>query len=193
MDIPGFFYFPKVIEPETGKDILKFLNKQEWKGVSASETGRKVQQYGYEYDYSTRKGSDYKHIQDIPDILTPLQQTGLKIIEPLIDKEQFEKCKLNQCIVNKYEPGQGISAHYDKESFGPVIACFTFGSSTAITFSTIKNKEKVVVEKYVEPNSVYLMTGESRYEWKHEIKPRVSDDNVRRGTRISVTFRSVND
>lgn len=35
------------------------------------------------------------------------------------------------------------------------------------------------------------MTGESRYEWKHEIKPKLYDDGNPRTTRISVTFRTV--
>ncbi len=193
MDIPGFYYFAEVIDPEMGEDIVDYLNNKEWKGISISETGRKVQQYGYEYNYVTRKGSDYKKINPIPDILLSIQQVGLNLVEPIVDKEVFEECKLNQCIVNKYESKQGISAHIDKESFGPVIVCFTLGSGTAITFS--KNGE--VIEKYVEPNSVYIMTGESRYNWKHEIKSRLTDkmgDNkIRRSTRISVTFRTVSE
>lgn len=192
-NLPGFYYFKNVIEPELANDITEFLNSQEWKGISASETGRKVQQYGFEYDYSTRKDTGYKKVQDIPELLLLLQQIGLKTVESLVPEETLELCKLNQCIVNKYEPRQGISAHIDKETFGPVVVCFTIGSGTTMTFTTIKNKEKVVVEKYVEPNSVYLMTGESRYEWKHEIKPRVSDEGIRRQTRISVTFRTVTD
>jgi alkylated DNA repair dioxygenase AlkB len=197
MSIPGLYYFPNVIDPELADDITEFLNDQDWKGVSTSETGRKVQQYGYEYDYSTRKGSDYKKINPIPELLLLLQQMGLKTIGELMDEETLNLCTLNQCIVNKYEPKQGISAHIDKESFGPVIVCFTLGSGTTMTFTTIKNNEKIVFEKYVEPNSVYLMTGESRYKWKHEIKSRVSDETkngkIRRGTRISVTFRTVSE
>jgi alkylated DNA repair dioxygenase AlkB len=194
MDLPGFFYFKNVIEPDLADDIISFLNEQEWKGVSASETGRKVQQYGFEYDYSTRKGSDYKKIADIPELLLLLQQIGLHTVESLVDEETFEKCQLNQCIVNKYEPKQGISAHIDKVTFGPAIVCFTLGSGTTMTFTkTDKDGTKHTIDKYVEPNSVYLMTGESRYLWKHEIKSRVADGKIRRKTRISVTFRTVSE
>ena len=49
------------------EEIIDFLNDQEWKGVSASETGRKVQQYGFEYDYLSRKGTDYKKADEIPE------------------------------------------------------------------------------------------------------------------------------
>jgi alkylated DNA repair dioxygenase AlkB len=172
-------------------DIIDYLNNQVWGGVSTSETGRKVQQYGFEYDYSTRKGSDYKKIEEIPELLSLLQTMGLHTVESLVDKEIFEKTKLNQCIVNKYEPKQGISAHIDKTTFGPVIVCFTLNSGTTMTFSRMVGDIKEVIEKYVEPNSVYLMTGESRYLWKHEIKSRLTDNRIKRKTRISVTFRTV--
>src|SRR5690606_9977836 len=99
----------------------------------------------------------------------------------------------NQCIVNRYLPGQGISAHIDKETFGPVIACFTLGSGTDITFSRTLDGNKVTIDKHVEPCSLYIMTGESRYNWKHEIKSRLYDNDVKRNTRISVTFRTVSE
>lgn len=192
MDIPGFFYIKNAFESRVANEIIKFLNEQEWKAISASETGRKVQQYGFEYDYSTRKDSEYKKIQDIPEILLLLQKIGLDKVKELIP-ETLENCKLNQCIVNKYDPGQGISAHIDKITFGPAIVCFTLGSATTMTFSKTINGKKVVVEKYVEPNSLYIMSGDARYEWKHEIRPRFTDEGIRRGTRISVTFRTVNE
>lgn len=186
--IKGFYYFKNIIDEKTGADIYFFLNTQEWKGISASFNGRKIQQYGYEYNYSTRQDSDYKKIEDIPEILLHLQQIGIqKIKNELANPEEFNACTLNQCIVNKYESKQGISAHIDKETFGTAIVCFTLGSGTTVTFSN--NCEKV--EKYVEPNSLYIMTGRSRYSWKHEIIPRAADNGVKRETRISVTFRTV--
>lgn len=193
MDLPGFYYFKNIIDKELSDNIIKYLNNQEWKGISASENGRKVQQYGFEYNYITRGDSEYKKIQDIPEILMNLQKIALNTVKEVVSEEIFNESKLNQCIVNKYEPKQGISAHIDKISFGPVIACFTLGSGTTMTFTTIRNKEKITIEKYVESNSLYIMSDESRYSWMHEIKPRVADDGVRRGTRISVTFRSVNE
>jgi len=191
MDLSGFFYFPNSVEPDLANEIVDYLNNQEWKGVTASETGRKVQQYGYEYDYASRKDKDYKKAPDIPELLLLLQYIGLNTVECLIDPKTFDMCKLNQCIVNKYEPKQGISAHIDKRTFGPAIVCFTLGSGTTIIFSRTLDGETKTIEKYVEPNSLYIMSGESRFEWKHEIKPKVTDKGIRRGTRISVTFRTV--
>ena len=50
------------------------------------------------------------------------------------------------------------------------------------------------------PNSLMIMTGESRYVWSHGITPRKSDmvptatggmNVVKRGVRISLTFRKI--
>lgn len=177
-NLPGFFYIPEIIDSEYEKKLINFINEQEWKSLSASKNGRKVQQYGYEYDYTSRSAS--KKIDDIPIELLVLQKKAL-------DHTEGHKCSLNQCIINRYEPGQGISAHVDREFFGPVVACFSLGSGISITFS----KEDEKIEKYVEPRSLYVMTGESRLLWTHEIKPRLSDGKIKRGNRISVTFRSL--
>lgn len=39
--------------------------------------------------------------------------------------------------------------------------------------------------------SCLIFSGEARYRWKHAIKPKVEDNGVPRGTRVSVTFRKV--
>jgi len=48
---------------------------------------------------------------------------------------------------------------------------------------------------YVAPRSVYIMTGEARYKWKHEMIARKSDivdgKRVKRERRISITLRNV--
>lgn len=43
----------------------------------------------------------------------------------------------------------------------------------------------------LEPNSLLVLQGEARYKWKHGIAPRKSDNGVRRGRLISLTFRKV--
>jgi len=48
---------------------------------------------------------------------------------------------------------------------------------------------------YVKPNSLYIMSGDARYVWTHELSPKkydMSDGNkINRVRRISVTFRNV--
>lgn len=192
MDLNGFYYIKNAISLELSKESLNFIDKQKWDSISSSSTGRKVQQYGYKYDYITRSDTDYEKIKDIPEELLPLRNIAIDNVNKLIP-ELSDKYILNQCIINKYEPGQGISAHIDKTTFGPVITCFTLGSGTTITFSKYVDGKQIYIDKYVEPNSLYIMSGESRYEWKHQIKSVLKDDGVRRRTRISVTFRTVDE
>ena len=50
---------------------------------------------------------------------------------------------------------------------------------------------------YVNNNSLYIMSGESRWDWSHEIKGVKNDiidgKRVPRKSRISITFRSNNE
>lgn len=77
----------------------------------------------------------------------------------------------NQCIVNNYEAGQGISKRTDVSSYGDVIGCYTFGSGATMVFKKYTEK----YELYVEPNSLYIMSGDARYKWTHEMLGKHSD------------------
>jgi alkylated DNA repair dioxygenase AlkB len=50
-------------------------------------------------------------------------------------------------------------------------------------------------EVYVAPDSLYIMSGEARYIWKHSMLSRKTDmvdgKRIKRGRRISLTFRNV--
>ena len=89
----------------------------------------------------------------------------------------------NQCIINNYYKGQGISPHIDVTSYGGVIGCFTLGSGAIMKFSYGDED----VEIYVKPNSVYIMSGDSRYKWKHSMPVK----KTRKDRRVSITFRNV--
>jgi hypothetical protein len=99
--------------------------------------------------------------------------------------------KFNQVIINKYEPGQGISKHTDAKDYGPIIGCYTIESGATMKF----NKDKDSVSIYTKPNSLYIMSGDSRYKWTHEMTSTKSDNvdgkRVPRTRRISITFRHV--
>lgn len=189
-ELDGFYYFPNAISDELSNIVVSYLDSQTWEGITSSKTGRKVQQYGYKYDYM-RNNRDFEKIADIPDPILMLKQVACEVADKTIPKEFYDLSKLNQCIVNRYNPGHGIAAHIDKRTLGNIVVCFTLLSGITITFTTMKNKKQIQVEKYVEPNSLYFMTGDSRYVWQHEIKPKLSDNDIKRETRISVTLRTV--
>jgi alkylated DNA repair dioxygenase AlkB len=185
-DIKGLFYFGNI-----GKDLTKMIKKLDnlnWKPITNNPNSRLVQHYGYIYDYNNydiaQKG------KDMPDFIDKLRKKLTLICKKLnlIDNDYI----FNQCIVNNYEAGQSISKHIDVKSYGAVIGCFTIGSGATMKFS--KNDE--YHDLYVAPNSLYIMSSDARYVFKHEMTGTKYDNyngqKIERGRRISITFRMVN-
>ena len=181
-DIPeGLYYYGDVLPLKLKDRVITFL-LNEWRLGNFKEVGetknsgilsRKVLQFGYEYIYTTH--SVKKIDRNLPQII-------LDIIKYL---PKYSDTKFNQCIINRYENGQGITPHIDAECFGSVICCFTFGEGSLMNFKRVIDEKEYNLR--VEDNSVYIMSGESRYEWKHSM-PNLESNNL---NRYSITLRIV--
>ena len=192
--VPGLYYIDDVFSAADCGTIVKNLDAcQRWTPLTGSKNSRMVQHYGYIYDYTSGK-VDQK-CDPIPNFLTPMRDVLQYICSEL--KLMDEKYEFNQCIVNNYEPGQGISRHVDAAAYGHVIGCYTLGSGATMMFTSPNSETHAV---YVQPGSLYLMVGDkntlnARYDWSHQMDGRKSDvvngKRVPRGRRISVTFRNV--
>lgn len=100
----------------------------------------------------------------------------------------------NKLIVNEYEPGQGIAPHVDcVPCFGPVVCSVTIGSQCVMELSAVDGDEAESL--LLEPGSLLVLRGDSRYKWRHAIPGRKSDgvdgQTMLRGRRVSLTFRTV--
>lgn len=185
-NIPGLYYYPNFLTPTQVKNITTDLkNSSKWKGVTASARSRQVIQYGYEYSYS---GGDLQSIDPIPPLYALF--TDRSQMDPEL-QQVLANWQPDQLLINRYLPGQGISAHTDHvRQFGPIVVAITLGSGIEMEFT--KGTEKVNV--YVEPNSLYVMSGDARYKWRHAIIPRKSDvvngQVIPRGIRDSLTYRT---
>lgn len=179
--IPGLVYHVNAITAEQERALLNQLDSDEcvWTPITDSAKSRRIQHYGYRYDYKRRAVTE-------PTVAIPAEWFG---IFGSVDENK----EWNQVIVNEYLPGQGISAHVDSLAYGGVIRCYTLGSGATMRFTHVETGR--TEELYVEPRSVYIMTGEARYQWKHEMVARKSDTvegkKVLRGRRVSVTLRWV--
>lgn len=186
--VNGLYYIKNVISEQYSKDLILFLDKKgKWKSVSKSDKGRKVIHYGYQYDYNT--GNIKVKADPIPEEFTYLIT---KLEDICKDNDLINKYYVfNQVIVNNYDSGQGISSHTDIKTYGGIIGCYTLGSGGTMRFTNGYEKYDI----YVEPNSLYIMSGDARYKWKHEMISRKSDivdgKKITRGRRISITFRNV--
>lgn len=195
-DIPGLYYIPNYLTSEEVKKIKLSLSKSKsWQKVNLNYRGsRRVIHKGYSYSYNR---SGVKKLDSIPNFYQNLVSkdrlnTSINVIcgENNIFNDELDGNFLDQLIVNEYIPGQGIAAHIDHPKyFGDFIVCLTVGGGTTVEFT----KGSITKSVYIEEGSLYIMSGDARYKWKHEIKKQRSDNGIPRKTRYSLTYRIVND
>ncbi|ACB00971.1 MULTISPECIES: alpha-ketoglutarate-dependent dioxygenase AlkB [Cyanophyceae] len=180
--IPGLQYIEEFIDKQTEQELLNLIDQQQW----LMDLKRRVQHYGYKYDYRTKKIDYSMYLGILPDWLFPIieQMVSLNLISELPD----------QAIVNEYLPGQGITSHVDcKPCFTDTIISLSLNAPCIMNFDSIVNNERQ--SKLLKPRSLVILQGESRYLWKHGIPPRKSDQwngqKIMRDRRISITFRKV--
>lgn len=180
--IPGLKYVRNYIAKNQERDLLYLIESQPW----LTDLRRRVQHYGYKYDYKSRTVSPDMYLGPLPE--------WLETICRRLHQEGLMPKVADQVIVNEYEPGQGISPHVDcKTCFDATIASLSLGSSCFMDFVNVKDGKKISL--CLEARSLIVLSGEARYEWKHSIPQRKSDvvneQTIQRGRRVSLTFRNV--
>lgn len=180
--IRGLKYVEEFLNLEEQEDCLQRIDQQEW----STELRRRVQHYGYKYDYRNRSIDASMRADDLPEWLEPMQMRLQE--EGLLPKQP------DQLIINEYEPGQGIADHIDCEPcFGDTIVSVSLGSAIIMNLTSLDGKEHHPL--VLRPGSALVLGGPARYEWKHGIIGRKSDviDGMRqkRKRRVSLTFRTV--
>jgi len=176
--IEGLSYVASFLDANAQEQILRDVDSMPWR----ADLKRRVQHYGYRYDYKARRIDSSMRLGPLPSWSSP-------IAEKLVAKGLFTS-RPDQLIVNEYEPGQGISAHIDCEPcFGDAIAMISLGWAYEMDFTHQVTRESKPI--LLETGSALVVSGEARYQWLHAIKPRRSDRGIRRERRVSLTFRSV--
>ena len=147
-----------------------------WSKVGPSANARKVLHFGYRYDYRRRQVG--------PDMyLGPLPPVFARMATRLVDEGIMSEIP-DQVIVNRYLPGQGISAHIDcPPCFGPQIVTVSLGATWPMRFTRGGRRFDVLLPRC----SAALLSGEARSHWRHEIVP----NSLASSARYSFTFRNV--
>ncbi len=178
----GFAYLPNFITAEEEDELLQHIDDAEW----STELKRRVQHYGWRYDYGQRQIDESMRLGELP-------FWADKIAKRLVAKGLVAELP-DQVIVNEYRGNQGISRHVDQpESFAEPVATVSLLESWGMVFRRRGGKEKV--ERTLERRSVAVLAGDARYKWTHEIPSRkterVGGKRIPRERRISLTFRKV--
>lgn len=173
--ITGLYYIPNYLSKNEIAIIKNYIdNNVKLVPITASKGSRRVAHFGYYYSYD-RTG--LKPAPPIPNLFQKLVVPD-KINELLqIPLEPFD-----QMIINEYKHNQQIAYHTDHPKlFGPIIACITIGQAVPIYFQN--NNDEIRLD--IAEGSMYIMTGDARYIWKHSLKNTLDD------TRYSLTFRNI--
>ena len=184
-NIEGLYFCKEFLEEERARSIANELlsRTKDWRGVFNCPTSRRVLQFGKMYAYAG----------EAPQVSHPISLEFQEIADAVSHTIPFEHAAFSQMIVNEYTPGQGISSHIDNvHHFGDTVACLTVGGGAAVEFS----REGFEHHRfYANHRSLYVMTGDARFKWKHGIAMRKTDTRegniFARELRYSLTFRSV--
>ncbi|MFK3777422.1 alpha-ketoglutarate-dependent dioxygenase AlkB [Agrobacterium sp. NPDC089420] len=179
---PGIVYFDGFLSPEEEAAVAHRLDA----GVWSTELKRRVQHFGYRYDYKARAVTADAYLGPLP--------TWLGVFAARLVTAGYCRDLPDQVIANEYLPGQGISAHVD------CVPCFDDGIVSISLLSTCEMvfrelRGSAICGVLLQPRSGVLLRDAGRYGWTHEIPARKSDivNGVKtaRGRRISLTFRKV--
>ena len=182
VEIEGMSYHEEFISIEEESELIEKILGQTWLG----DLKRRVQHYGWKYDYKARSLDYSMYLGMLPDWISLLSKRlvahGMMTEEP------------DQVIINEYKPGQGIANHVDCEPcFGDTIISLSLASPCIMNFINLRSQQKRCV--VLQPRSVVVIKGDARYCWSHGIPARLADqidgERINRKVRISMTFRTV--
>ncbi len=193
--ISGLIYKDNYISQEKEIELLQWIDSNKW----LMDLKRRVQHYGWKYDYKARKIDQDMHLGRLPpkllDLARQIYQDGL--VEDLPD----------QVIINEYQSGQGIASHIDCETcFSNDIVTISLNSGCVMEFIQAKKiANKLTKKSFASPQnkvlvwlnsrSIVIMKDEARWWWFHSISPRKSDnwqgECYLRDRRVSLTFRKI--
>ena len=185
----GLKYHENVIIKDCESELIKWVFRSDapWETATGN---RLVQQYGYSYNYTTKSieritGKDGFSFGIFPNVLDILTNSFLE--------RKLLSVKPNQCIVNYYKPGQGISPHTDNiYYFDDEVSSLSLWSGITMDFS---KGERDKLSLYLNTCSLLVLKEQARWNWKHGIKSKKNDNvngiKVSRGERISLTFRTI--
>lgn len=174
----GMYYEPHFLAAPVQSDLLAAIDDREW----SQELKRRVQHCGFRYDYKARRVDRSMHLGGLPDFVHG-------VLEELRVHDAVGST-FDQLIVNEYFPGQGIAAHVDCEPcFDDRIAVVSLGWTYEMEFQHTESRS--VTSLMLAPGSLLVLSGPARYEWTHQIRPRLKDRGVTRRRRVSLTFRKV--
>ena len=182
--VHGLYYFPRFLDEHAQRGLIECIDSNPWR----ADLERRVQHYGWRYDYRTKSVTRDMNLGPLPYWVDQVaarlyNETGL-----------FDRVP-DQAIVNEYQPGQGIALHADRQCFGDTVATLSLGDDWEMRLrpvsATAKEDRRIMLVR----GSVLVLTADSRSRWMHGIDKRRTERSAvgqrDRTRRLSLTFRTM--
>ena len=180
LEIPGLLLIRDFIDAGQEAELVAHADSNAWHSLAK----RRVQHYGYAFDYVARNIDMSQPAAGLPSWVQPL-------LEQFRGVHGLAGQHFDQLTVNEYNKGAGIAPHVDSHSaFTGAVLSLSCGGGTVMEFQRGKRRAGLLLA----PRSLLVLADEARYAWRHYIPSRRSDlvegAEVERGERrLSFTFR----
>lgn len=188
-DIPGFALAERAFSPEEEETLLRTV--QESPAPWTRRRTRLTKNYGPYYMYSERDTPEGRFRYTDGQILhEPLPDFLHKLILPIVARAdpRLAQFQPNQFHIALYQKGEDHKIHMHNDNkmgeLGPYIVGMCLKSDAYMTFARPSDGRRMAV--HLPRRCVYVMSGESHYQWRHGILSRHT-----RADRVSFTLRDV--
>ena len=174
---PGMLYEDRFLssaeEAELIAEIAELpLEEAQYKQYTAR---RRILAFGSRYDFGS---NELNPASPVPEFLLPLRQR-------VAAKTGTTADRFADVLVTEYRPGTPLGWHRDVPQFELVVGV-SLASACRMRFRRYPHRAQSAekpLEVILEPRSIYVMQGESRWGWQHSVPPT-------QGLRYSITFRT---
>lgn len=163
--IPGLRYEPVFLTPNEEAYFLEVIQSLPLHAAKYKEyeARRRVVSYGGSYDFNTNTLLPGRALDER---LVPLRDrvAGWLAVEP---------DALEQVLVAEYSPGTPLGWHRDVPDFKTIVGV-SLGNAAVLRFRPYPPDavaKRHAVQLQVEPRSIYVMAGKSRWDWQHCVAP----------------------
>lgn len=200
----GLYYYPDRVQ--NAQELIQRIDEMKWLDEYSGD--RRYQHYGHTFNYYILGGPT-----PMPDFLAPLIEHMEGMCKLALMSYDYDGGApyFNQCTVNELLPGQGVEPHTDSYGYGDLIATVTLGAGVTTIFRIKEESDQERLESdsarlesdsdqeeyifYAQPNSVYYMEGDARWNATHEVLGATEDTDdgtiIPRGRQVVLVFRHV--